>query len=336
MTPETAGTVTPLAIYAARQRLTPFLRTTPLIQSDWLSSLATAPVHLKVESMQPTRSFKIRGALNALLAVARGRAASRPTIVTASAGNHGQGIAWAAERLGLSAVVFTPASAPETKKAAIRRHGALLNDEACDYDATECEARVFATSQSALYVSPYNNVDVIAGAGTSALEVLEAMPVFDVLVVPLGGGGLASGMAIAIKAAAPHVRIVGVEVEASAPFAASVAQGSITTIDPQPSLADGLTGNLEHDTITFDLVRRHIDTLVTVSEADLLSAIHGLAAEDHLIAEAAGAAATAAVIARRAVNTGERAVVMLTGGNIDLETFLRAASPRTSPRSLGL
>jgi threonine dehydratase len=108
--------VTPLAIYAARRRLTPFLRPTPLIQSDWLSSSTAAQVHLKVESMQPTRSFKIRGALNALLAIARRTNAARPTIVTASAGNHGQGIAWAAKRLGLPAVVFAPASAPENEE----------------------------------------------------------------------------------------------------------------------------------------------------------------------------------------------------------------------------
>ncbi len=322
MNPATAGAVTPLAIYAARQRLTPFLRPTPLIQSDWLSSSTDAQVHLKIESMQPTRSFKIRGALNALLAIARPTNAARPTIVTASAGNHGQGIAWAAKRLGLSAVVFAPTSAPQTKKAAMRRLGAVLHETA-DYDAAEHEARAFATSESALYVSPYNNVDVIAGAGTMALEILEALPAFDVLVVPLGGGGLASGMAIATKAAAPHVRIVGVEVEASAPFAASVAKGSITTIRPQDSLADGLTGNLEHDTITFDLVRRHVDSLVTVGEADLLAAVGGLAAEDHLIAEGAGAAASAAVVAGRVVNAGERTVVVVTGGNIDLDTFSR-------------
>ena len=313
-----------LDIYEARRRLSPFLRSTPLVHSEWLSGLTGADVHLKVESIQPTHSFKIRGALNALLKLASDpRARHRgETIVTASAGNHGRAVAMAAAQLGLRAVVFTPSTAPETKKAAIRRHGAQLRDDAADYDAAEREARRYAASEGAIYLSPYNHEDVIAGAGTVALEVIERLPAFDAIVVPLGGGGLASGIAIATKAAAPGVTVVGVEVAASTAFATSLARGTISEITPRPSLADGLAGNLEPDSITFDLVRRHVDRVVSVSELELTRAIQGLAAHEHLIAEGAGATATAAVLAGRAVDARQRAVVMLTGANIDWARFI--------------
>jgi len=309
-------------VLAARTRLARHLQPTPLLHSMWLSSAADAVVHLKIESLQPARSFKIRGALNALQKAADANTSSR-TVVTASAGNHGRAMALAAGLLGFRAVVFTPAAAPATKKAAIRALGAELRDEPVDYDAAEFGARKRADDERAPYISPYNHPDVIAGAGTIALELLDTLPAIDVVVVPLGGGGLASGIAIALERAAPHVRIVGVEVAASTPFATGIRHGGITPIDVQPSLADGLTGNLEPGSMTFDIVRGGVDRLVAVSEQELCDAVRGLAAEEHLMAEGAGAAATAAVLAGRAVQPGERAVVMLTGGNIDLEKFAR-------------
>jgi threonine dehydratase len=316
------GSVSLLDIFAARQRLSRYLAPTPLVRSEWLSGAAAADVHLKIESLQESRSFKIRGALNAAMRLVESPDARR-TIVTASAGNHGRAIAMAAERLGLRAIVFTPARAPETKKAAIRRHGAELRDHPLDYDTAEHEARQYAEAEGACYISPYNHPDVIAGAGTIVLEILESLPSLDVLVVPLGGGGLASGLGVALAAAAPEVEVVGVEVEASTPFAVGLRRGAITAIEPKESLADGLIGNLEPASMTFELVRRSVDRLTTVSELELTAAIRGLAAEDHLIAEGAGATATAAVLAGKAVSPGQRAVVMLTGGNIDLEQFLR-------------
>jgi threonine dehydratase len=302
-------------IYAARARLRGHILPTPLRESTWLSSTAGARVLLKLETVQLTNSFKIRGAMNAAARLAQNQGAR--AIVTASAGNHGLAIALAAERFGLTAVVFTPASAPETKKAAIRRHGAELRDEAPDYDAAERLARAHAASTDATFISPYNHPDVIAGAGTIALEILEAAPV-DTIVVPVGGGGLASGIAVAIKSAAPRVTVVGVEVQASRPFAVGIGRDGITTIDVLPSLADGLIGNLEPGSMTFDIVRRLVSSLVSVAEADLRNAIRGLAAEEHVIAEGAGAAATAAVLSAEAVRPGQRAVVLVTGANVDL------------------
>lgn len=307
-------------VFAARRRLSRTLAPSPLRHSGWLSAATGADVALKIESLQPSHAFKIRGAINAATALVE-RGGRTPAIVTASAGNHGRAMAIAAEALGLTLVVFTPATAPETKKAAIRSYRVTLDDSAPDYDAAERAAREYAVRENATYISPYNHPDVIAGAGTIALEIVEARPDLDVLVVPLGGGGLAAGMALTLKAVAPGVEIVGVEADASTPFAVGVARGEITTIDPGPSIADGLTGNLEAGSMTFDLVRRHVERFVAVAESALEDAIRGLAREEHLIAEGAGAAATAAVLTRNVVPAGARAAVMVTGANIDLATF---------------
>lgn len=316
---------TVLDAYEARRRLAPHLPPTPLLHSYWLSSLAGGKVFLKLESLNLTGSFKIRGALNAALRLTEQRAAgAAPTLVTASAGNHGRALALAAERLGLECVVFTPASAPEAKKTAIRRHGAVLHGECDDYDAAEQQAKEHAATIGAVYISPYNHGDVIAGAGTIGLEVVETLPSFDVIVIPLGGGGLASGMGLAIRAAAPHVTIIGVEVEASSPFTSSLPAGRITEITPRHSLADGLTGNLEAGSITFPLVQQVVDHVVTVNEDDLARAMTGLASEERLMVEGAGVAATAAVMTGKAGSPGLRVVSMVTGANIDLPKWLLA------------
>ena len=317
---------TALDVYEARSRLAAHLTPTPLLPSAWLSSIADGAVHLKLESVNLTNAFKIRGALNAALKLAERAEDGRPTLVTASAGNHGRGLALAAEMLGLACVVFTPENAPEAKQNAIRRHGAILHNDCEDYDTAEKRAREFAATEGATYVSPYNNPDVIAGAGTIGLEIVERLPDLDCLVVPLGGGGLASGVGLAVKAAAPKCTVVGVEVEASSPFTLSLEAGRITEITPRPSLADGLIGNLEPGSMTFPLVRQVVDYVVTISEDELARAMKGLATEEHLIVEGAGAAATAGVMAGKASAPGQRVVALVTGGNVDLPKWLFTVS----------
>jgi threonine dehydratase len=313
-------------IYAARKRLRPYLRPTPLRRSEWLSTRVDRGVFLKLESVQPTNAFKIRGALNAALRVVEHGAARQPRdVVTASAGNHGCALALACAQLGLQVAIYTPRSAPETKKAAIRAHGATLVDDRPTYDAAEQAARDHASRSGALYISPYNDVDVIAGAGTVALEILDVMADVESVIVPVGGGGLIGGIGLAMKAASPAIRVIGVEVEASTAFATSIAQGRIATIDVGDSLADGLTGNLEAGSMTFELARRVVDDWVAVSEDDLRAAMRGLAVEEHLIAEGAGAAAAAAVMARRVQTAGPTAV-LLSGSNIDFARFRQATA----------
>jgi threonine dehydratase len=306
-----------LEILRARQRIAPHVRRTPLVHSAWLSDLDGARVSLKLESLQMSNSFKSRGAFNAVMARLERSGASLKQLVTASAGNHGRALAAAAQRFRLPLVVFTPADAPQTKLAAIRRHGAELRAEGRDYDDAERRAMRYAEETGAEFISPYNDADVIAGAATVALEIFEDAPDTDVLVVPIGGGGLISGMGAATKAIAPAVDLVGVEAEASCAFHTSVRAGKLVEIRPRPTLADGLGGNPDPETITFAMIQRYVDRIVTVSEPDLSAAIVGLIEEEHVVAEGAGAAATAAIVGRRVDVSGRRVVVVVSGANID-------------------
>ena len=304
-------------IFEARRRIAQYVRRTPLVASAWLSDAAGARVSLKLESLQISNSFKSRGALNAVVArLERGGAAPKQ-LVTASAGNHGRALAAAAQTFRLPLVVFTPADAPQTKLAAIRRHGAELRAEGRDYDDAERLAKAHAKKTGAEFISPYNDADVIAGAATVAIEIFEDASDTTVLVVPIGGGGLISGMAAAAKALAPGCEVIGVEAEASCAFQTSVRAGTLVDIIPGPTLADGLGGNPDPATITFAMIQRDVDRIVTVSESDLASAIAGLVEAEHLIAEGAGAAATAAVLGRRVDVSGRRVAIVVSGSNID-------------------
>lgn len=304
-------------VFRARRRIAPYVRRTPLAKSSWLSDLTAADVALKLESLQVSNSFKSRGAFNAVIARLERGSRAPAHLVTASAGNHGRGLAAAAETFRVPLVVFTPADAPRTKLSAIERHGATLRAEAPDYDTAERMAKAFAAENGAEFISPYNDPDVIAGAATVALEIFEDAPATDVLIVPVGGAGLVSGMAIVAKAISPACAVVGIEVEASCAFQTSVRAGKLVEIVPGPTLADGLGGNPDPETITFGLVQRYVDRLETVSEADLAASVAGLAAHEHVIAEGAGAASIAALVGRRVDVRGRRAAVVVSGSNID-------------------
>ena len=304
-------------ILLARKRIAPYIRRTPLLRSTWLSDFAHADVFLKIESLQLSHSFKSRGAFNAVIARRERGAANDTQLVTASAGNHGRALAAAAETFGFPLIVFTPTDAPQTKLEAIRRHGADLRAVGRDYDDAERQAKAYAATSGAAFISPYNDADVIAGAGTVALEIVEELSSIDTIVIPIGGGGLISGMASVAKVVAPACTTIGVEVEASCAFQVSIRAGHLVEIVPGPTLADGLGGNPDPETITFELIQRLVDQIVTVSEPDLAAAIVGLVDHEHLVAEGAGAAATAALIGKRVEAAGKRVVVVVSGGNID-------------------
>lgn len=304
-------------VFAARRRIAPYVRRTPLMASPWLSKLAAADVALKLESIQVSNAFKARGAFNAVIArLERGHAAPKE-IVTASAGNHGRGLAAAADTFHLPLIVFTPADAPKTKLAAIERHGATLRAEAPDYDAAERMAKAFAAQNGAEFISAYSDPDVIAGAATVALEIFEDAPATDMLLVPIGGGGLISGMALVAKAINPACQVIGIELDVSSAFQTSVRAGQLVEIVAGPSLADGLGGNPDPETITFAYIQRLVDRIDTVSEADLAAAIAGLIAHEHVVAEGAGAATTAALVGGRTDVRGRRVAAVVSGANID-------------------
>ena len=237
--------------------------------------------------------------------------------MTASAGNHGRALAHAAAAAGVGLTVYVPERAPRTKLDAIRALGAELRP--CrDYDDAERRAKEHGARGDALFISPYSHPDVIAGAGTVGLEILEERPDVDAIVVALGGGGLISGIATA-AAAIGSTRIIGVEAEASSPFAHGLAAGRIVQIDVGPTLADGLAGNLDPDTVTFEIVRRLVHRIELVSEGELRQAIAGVAARERLIAEGAAAAAVACVMFREIDARARTIAVVLSGANIDLD-----------------
>jgi len=315
-------------VSSARAVLATALIRTPLLHSPWLSDLTGADIRLKLETLQVSHSFKVRGALHALGRLVERSAGSPPRVVTASAGNHGRAVAWAAERLGLAAIVFTPRGAPRTKLDAIQRHGAHLEAVATDYEHAERLALEYASSKGAVYISPYNNDDVIAGAGTTGLEIVEDWPEVDAVLVPVGGGGLISGIAIAVRGLRPAATVIGVEAAASCAFSAARAAGKLVTIEVKPTIADGLGGNVEPGSRTWPYIRDLVQHVVTVTEEDLTNGIRGLLAEEHLVAEGAGIAAVAALVGHRVPLSGRRIAVLLSGANIDVARLMDVIAER--------
>lgn len=296
-------------IAAAAERLRGRVERTPMVRSAWLSDLTGAAVWLKLENLQREGSFKARGAFNALLASPVDGA------VAASAGNHGRALAYAASVMRVPVTIFTPRTAPRAKTGPIRAHGATL--ELCDsYDAAETQGMAFARERGLKYISPYNDPDVIAGAGTVGLEVIEDLPSVDAVVVAVGGGGLISGIALAARERSPRTRVMGVEAAASPVFTTALAHGALVDVDVKPTLADGLAGNAEPGSVTFDIVRDLGVPVMAVSEGHIADAMRRLLANDHQVAEGAGATGVAGLLAGLDLK-GRTVAVIISGGNRD-------------------
>lgn len=311
-------------IQSAADRIRGVAWRTPLVPSAWLSDVTGATVWLKLETVQATGSFKIRGAVNAIAALK----AARPgvtTVITASAGNHGQALALAASRFGIRARVHLPVTAPETKRQAMARLGAEIVD-APNYDAVEARARDEARRTGDVYVPPYNDPDVIAGAGTVALEMLDERPELDAFIVPLGGGGLLAGTAIVARARAPRALIVGTEADASPAFTFSLAAGKPVTVEVRDTLADGLAGNMDPDSETFAIVRDLVDRVVRVPEESITHAMRDLVLLERLVTEGAGAAPVGALLTGNLDLRGRHVGVILSGRNVDAHVIRRVLS----------
>lgn len=299
----------------AHRRISPYIRHTPLIPSKYLSNLCEADVWLKLDFLQPTGSFKVRGALNKLALLAeRGQFSG---VVTASAGNHGLGVAYAAESLQLSPVtVFIPKNAPQSKKQKLAQFPITIKEVGATYDDAHHAAEEFAAETGAQYISAYNDVDVILGQGTCGLEIMMGLPAADILLVPTGGGGLISGISLAVKAINPGTDVYSVQPEASPAAKLSLEQGfPVDPYDHQPTLADGLAGGF--GSIPFYLARTLIETVLTFSETDIRRAIFTLLNHEQLLVEASGAIAIAPLLTDPARFSGKTVVCVLTGANID-------------------
>jgi len=304
---------TPAEVREAASRIANVVRRTPLIPSPALSALAGGEVLLKLECTQVSGSFKIRGALNALLMLTPAERARG--VVASSAGNHGRGIAMAAELLGVRATVFVPASAPAIKRDGIASHGATVDATHPTYDEAETAARLFAGTTGATFVSPCTGRTLLAGAGTVALEVLDDLPDLRTLVVCVGGGGLVGGIGGYLRGMAPAVRILGAQGVRTNAMTLALASGAPADIPDLPTLADGLTGLVDAEMLAQG--QAALDGIVTVEEEAIAEAIAWCHREHGLTVEGAGAVGVAAIRSRRLKPQAFPAVLTVSGANID-------------------
>jgi threonine dehydratase len=317
-----------LEVLAATGRLRPHLPPTPLIRSASLSRECGSDVFLKLENLQPTGSFKVRGALNRLLCLAPGERGRG--VVAASSGNHGLGLAYAGRLLGVAVEVFVPETTPSEKRAAIAAAGARVAVYGADCVDAETKARAVAVASGRVYVSPYNDLQVAAGQGTIAVELLANLHEMTAVYVALGGGGLVSGIAAHLRAAAPGTEVVAVSPMASPAMAECVRAGRIVDVPCGPTLSDSTAGNVEPGAITFELCRDLIDRHVLVEEAAIGHTLVRLLAEDHLLAEGAAALAVAGLLQDQQRRKGPLAVV-LCGANLPLSMLLQVLAQYAAP-----
>jgi threonine dehydratase len=286
-----------------------YLPPTPLVASPLLGD----GVLLKIETFQPTGSFKVRGAL---VAVAGARADDPGgRVVTASAGNHGLGVAFAARLLGVPATIVLPTNASSAKRAALERFDVDLVAYGVTYEEAESHALTLATSGAARFVSPYNDTEVIAGQATIALELFDQVGNLSTLVAPIGGGGLVAGLALAATTR-PGVTVCGVETAASPAVSQSAAAGHVVPVRITPTLADGLAGNLETGSVTVALVARLVDQLVQVDEQSMRDAVRFLAFEHGLVVEPSGAVGVGALMGGLVHVGSGPTVVVISGRNL--------------------
>jgi threonine dehydratase len=311
--------VTLADIQAAQTRLAPVIRDLPLQDARWIEHLVGGPVRLLTENLQRAGSFKIRGAYNRIAMLSEEERARG--VVAASAGNHAQGVALASQLLGVTATVFMPFGATIPKVQATRGYGAEVRFHGTTVDQAIEAALAFSEETGAIVIHPFDHVDVVAGQGTLGLELLSKMPDVRTVVACTGGGGLLAGMAVAIRAVAPNVRIVGAQAEEAAAYPASLAAGRPVALEHMSTMADGIAVGIPGD-VPFEIVQGNVDAVVTVSEEAISRAVLMLLERSKLLVEPAGAAAVAAVMEDPSAYEPPVAVV-LSGGNVDSLLLMR-------------
>ena len=307
--------VTLTTIQAARARIGEAIYFSPCQLSSDLSELTGLPLHLKLENLQRTGSFKERGALNKLLTLSQ--AERERGVVTASAGNHAQGVAFHAAALGIRAQIVMPLATPQIKVAATRGFGADVVLHGSNYDEACEEALRRCLEEGRTFIHPFDDAEIINGQGTIGLELLEQVPDLEAVVVPIGGGGLISGVACALKETNPRIRVIGVEPEKLPSMLRAREAGAPVTLNAEATVADGIAVRRAGD-LTLPLVSRYVDEIVTVDDEEIASAILMLLEHEKTLAEGAGAAALAALLQSKTNLRQRRTVVLVSGGNIDV------------------
>ena len=312
------------AILHAHERIRPHIRRTECAHSHWLSDASGAEVFLKLENRQLTGSFKLRGVVNKLLSLTeeeRGR-----QLVAASTGNHGAAFAHAVSEFGLDGMLFLPTNAAESKLQAIEVSGIPFQLVGDDCVETEGHAARYAAENDCVWVSPYNDPLVVAGQGTVAVEFLDQVEAIDRVLVPVGGGGLISGIGAYMKAVAPGVEVIGCQPIASAVMYESVRAGEIVTMESRPTLSSATAGGIEQGSITFDLCRKHVDDYELVDEEEIAQAIRFVHDNESMVIEGGAALPVAAALRRTAGLRGKRLVLIVTGSKIDDDVLRRILS----------
>ncbi|MDA8346264.1 MAG: threonine/serine dehydratase [Thermaerobacter sp.] len=298
-------------IVAAQDRLSPYLKPTPLQPSTAAAEAVGGDVLLKLEMFQPIRVFKIRGALNRILRLrAQGLSGG---VITASAGNHGLAVAYAAERFGLQATICVPQSGNQAKVRAITRLGARVVAEGEDFQAAVENARRIAAAEGLTFVHAYDDPDVIAGQGTLGLELTQAGVDFDAVLLPIGGGGLLGGASLALKERMPKIKVYGIAMSGADSMARSLAAGKVVELQSVHTIADGLSPR-GPSALTLELAQRYVDDVIVIDDEDLYAALRLLLFEEHLVVEPSGAATLAALMRHGSARFGKRPVSVLSGG----------------------
>ena len=310
-------------VLAARERIRGQVYESPCPRSEMLSKLTGQEVFLKLENLQMTGSFKERGALNRLSLLSAAEAARG--VVAASAGNHAQGVAYHATRLGVRSIIVMPLATPLVKVTATREFGAEVLLHGANYDEACAEATRLCDQEKMIFLHPFDDADVMAGQGTIGLEMLEQIAGLEAVIVPIGGGGLIGGIACAIKSLRPEVRVIGVQTARLPSMQQAVATGKPITIEAATTIADGIAVR-RAGRVTYPMVARYVDEIVTVEEDEIASAILVLLEREKTLAEGAGAAALAALLQGKtslSLRKGVRVGVLVCGGNIDVTLLSR-------------
>ena len=303
-------------IFRAAKQLDGVAVKTKLIESPFFSSISSGAVYLKPENLQNTGSFKLRGAYNKISQLPA--AERQKGVITASAGNHAQGVALSAQKLRVKAVICMPATTPILKVEATRAYGAEVVLYGDTFDDAYAKSLELQKEKGFVYIHPFNDLQVLLGQGTVAKEIIDDCPDIDAILVPIGGGGLASGVALATKLVNPHVQVIGVEPAGAASMEAAFKAGKVVTLPAVDTVADGCAVKTVGD-LTYAFCRKYLDEIVTVSELEIMSALLSLIEKHKLIAEGAGVLSLAAL--PKLNLKGKKAAAILSGGNIDISTI---------------
>lgn len=306
-------------VLIANKRIRPYIKETPLDHAITLSRETKVNIFLKCENLQYTGAFKVRGAINKLLNLTPSQ--RKQGIVTASSGNHGAAVAFGLNKLNTNGIVFVPKNTSSTKIDNIRNYTDNLKLYGTDCIETEMHALEYAKQQNMIYISPYNDLQVLSGQGTISVELVNQLDTIDAVFVPIGGGGLISGIAGYLKSVHPNIKLIGCLPKHSPVMSESIKAGKIIEMATLPTLSDATAGGIEKNAITFELCRQYVDEYVSVTEDEIKNAMIQIIKTQHLLIEGASGVALAALLKNFKKFQGKNVVIVLSGGNISLETL---------------